>query len=91
MRKSKKSIAGNGYTAWPSDLEVIKLATNMSKGSMTICQNQSIKALGAMESILNRLPVDSESHAELERIGQEFYNLLGNIATAHDYANGYGY
>lgn len=89
MRKSKKKIAGNGYTEWASDIEVIKLATNMSKGSMKICQNQSINAIRAMESILNRLPSDSESYAELERIGQEFYNLLGTIATAHDYTNGY--
>ena len=85
----RKTIAGNGYTAWPSDGEVIKLATSMGKNSMKVCQNQAINALKAMESILNRLPSDSETCRELERVGQEFYNLLGNIASAHDHANGY--
>lgn len=88
MSKHKQHIAGNGYTEWPTDREVLTLATNMTKGAKNICHNQATIVIRAMESIVNRLPENSQSRQDLLRIGQEFYNLAGAIASAIDYSNG---
>jgi hypothetical protein len=90
MKASSRNdrIAPDGYTEWPTDHEIILLASKMNKAKMNIANNQGTIAFRAMNSILSRLPQDSATYAELVEVGQAFYNLIGNVATAIDYVNG---
>lgn len=88
MRKFRKLIAGNGYTSWASDREIVNLSNKMTKSDLTICHNQALIALKAMDSIYNRLSADTETYSEFEKVGQDFYNLLGHISSAIDFKNG---
>lgn len=87
MRKFRKKIAGNGYTSWASDREIANLARKMSKSDLTICHNQALIALKAMDSIYNRLSAETETFSEFDKIGQDFYNLLGSITSALEVQN----
>lgn len=88
MRKFRKQIAGNGYTSWASDREIVNLARKMSKSDLGICHNQALIALKAMNSIYNRLSAETETFLEFEKVGQDFYNLIGSFASALEVQNG---
>ena len=87
MKRSDK-IAGNGYTAWPTDKEVNELSEGMTSAQMRIAMNHALAAMQAMDKMSSRLPEGSTAHSDLHKIGQDFYNLLGMVASAFDHKNG---
>ena len=81
-RRPKTRIGGNGFTAWPADHTVRHLAADMTPGALNIANNQMTKAIDALNSILNRLPEDSDTYRQLMEAGQAIYNLGGDICSA---------
>jgi hypothetical protein len=80
----RKHTAPTGYTAWASDDEIACLTKDTTKSNMNICMNQALLAFDAINNIYSRLPEGSETHYAIGEIGQELYNLIGNITTAYD-------
>lgn len=78
----RKHTAPNGYTAWCSNIEIVCLSQNTTKSSLNVCMNQALTALFAINNVYGRLPEGSETYKSIGEIGQELFNMIGNITTA---------
>ena len=82
---SKKHTAPTGYTDWCGNDEIVLLTQETTKSNLNICMNQALIAFNTINKIYSRIPEGSQTYDGLAKIGQELYNLLGNITTAVDF------
>jgi hypothetical protein len=80
----RKHTAPTGYTAWATDYEIACLTKDTTKSNLNVCMNQALLAFDAINNIYSRLPEGSETYEAIGQMGQELYNLIGNITTAYD-------